>query len=872
MKVCYRHRGAISVFLCLILLPTLVFGALVTDAVRIYHSEGLVSEAGELAMNAGLSHYDMELKDVYGLFAMNQTPEEMEDALEQYFTDTIRASGLEGAGDISSLLDLKCESFGAYGVTGSEIYQTEAEKQQILEYMKYRAPVCIGEELIGRLMEMKSAKKQVDAMESQMEFAESMEGLQEACENANAAIAEYCAKAEDGNGIRARDINYSVREAENYLKKAAEYFFVMDVYGKFSYQGDWYNGDFEDAMELYNREADILMRNAYNPPEGLYRSFLYCCFYQKGLPQDLTRLVEERRDIYTAAGNDQASRKVVDVLNEYVNKQYATRDFYTQLKKKAEEELKSAWNCIMSWYTKVSGTRAASENAAWQLRNVKSKFGNARTKHQNWKNRTEALDAGDLKRNMKENAAEYEQLLREDGIDDLLQKIDHNTQCLRDMERLLREITFCNLQMTTGYNNSVSNRVQNTVSGENFSIRLREYDNSGSKFSGEAARFVSNRFQGREIPSGDELRIVGNDPFYQKLKEICKSTPKTAESDTYDRRLKELLVKMGIAMGDGIDELTDPDWSAQPLPSEVIGQGPREDADQSVVPSGGDTDREGRKEAIEGTKNSLGAMSGFIDGLVRIMEQIIEKIYIAEYGIQMFSYFTVDKSENGTSLQGEITSLSNDDLTERGLYRGEVEYILWGKKNIQENVRNTKYLLYGIRMIFNLIYTFTDGQVGGITKLMAAALSCGVAFLIPVFEVVIKVALAGAETAMDVSCLMAGKKVPLIKRADNAHFSLNTLTDNQKHDPLGMSYRDYLTVFLLIQAAVGEQGILARIADCIQLDTEMDITQGYTMISVQGDVSARTTFMSRVASLPDGSHGAGMEDWYHISYQSVLGY
>ena len=63
-----------------------------------------------------------------------------------------------------------------------------------------------------------------------------------------------------------------------------------------------------------------------------------------------------------------------------------------------------------------------------------------------------------------------------------------------------------------------------------------------------------------------------------------------------------------------------------------------------------------------------------------------------------------------------------------------------------------------------------------------------------------------------------------------------------------------------------------RIADCIQLNTETDLTKGYTMLAVSARVESRTTFLKKAAALPDGGAGAGTGDWYTIKYQSALGY
>ena len=72
---CEKTKGAISVFLTLILLPPLLPGGLTTDAARIYMSKVVISDAGEMAMNAGLAQYETELHDEYGLFSMEKTPE-----------------------------------------------------------------------------------------------------------------------------------------------------------------------------------------------------------------------------------------------------------------------------------------------------------------------------------------------------------------------------------------------------------------------------------------------------------------------------------------------------------------------------------------------------------------------------------------------------------------------------------------------------------------------------------------------------------------------------------------------------------------------------------------------------------------------------
>ena len=85
LGIFYKNKGTISVFLTLILLPVLLVGGMTVDASRIFMSKIVISDAGEMAMNAGLAQYDEELHDEYGLLVMEQSPEAMQDELEAFF-------------------------------------------------------------------------------------------------------------------------------------------------------------------------------------------------------------------------------------------------------------------------------------------------------------------------------------------------------------------------------------------------------------------------------------------------------------------------------------------------------------------------------------------------------------------------------------------------------------------------------------------------------------------------------------------------------------------------------------------------------------------------------------------------------------------
>lgn len=868
MKFWCSHRGTISVFLSLILLPVIVFGGLVTDAVRVYHSKSLVSEAGELAMNAGLSYYDSQLKDEYGLLAMSKTPDKLD--LEKYFIDTIRASGLEGAGDVSSFLDLKIDgNLSAYGVDGSQIYQTEAEKQQILEYMKYRAPVCIGEELIQKLNQIKESKKQVEAIEKQTKFAEKMEDLQEACEKAKEKIEEYLDFAEQSPVIAKENINRSISAAEINLQKAVDYLLMFSVCENFSQKDIAEN--FMDSMAAFNEVIGNAPEPSADNLEINFPIYVRGIFYLNNIPKTgLDALVAAAK-----TGKSDSEAEAIDAIYTRYNSLFGKLTVYSaNLRETAYARIDTACNDIKVWKAKIEQAEKLADRCMDKLNNVERKLADAQTAHGEWKGKIAELSNGEMKTNMDNEANKYADLLDQHALEELKRKFSENKNALMQIKTKLEQTKFCGYSLTGGINkNSV--KAQVNAKGQTLGISVTN-PNMLLVITNGRNQFMSDNFAKKEIT--ENLHQIRTDAFYKQLEKLC------TEKNTNPQKEKEgknttnnLLEKLKSAIeGDGVSDLENISWDEKILPTIKLEQQKKDEPDGIDADTGKSDSRSGRKKTLQNAQKSLNSMGGLLDKISVILEGAIENIYIMEYGMQMFSYYTVNKDANGANKpQSDIKSLSGDDLTNNALYRSEVEYMLWGEQDVKKNVNNTRLLLYGIRMVFNMIYAFTDSEINSISSGMAEVMSCGIQFLVPVIKVVIQVGTAFAETACDVTDLMAGKNVPIIKDKDTRQIDLgaggNQVTPSVS-EKFTLNYKEYLTIFLLVRTiSSSEKKTLARIADCIQLNTELDIIDAYTMLSVKANVLSRTTFMKKASELPDSSISAA-KDWFTISYQSVLGY
>lgn len=208
-----RVRGSIALFMSLIMLLLIVLEGFLIDGSKALAGKMKMSEAGDMALNAGLTYYDDALRKVYGLFAVSKTEAELKENLEKYFKETLgEATGStddtgytdqfltfinqsitagwneEQAG---KLLDLSLTSFSASGLKNSALSEDYVIRNQILEYMKYRGPASLGYGMLEKIYAFKDLNKQQKVLETKLNYEESMDEVQQACEEAYTNLLTY---------------------------------------------------------------------------------------------------------------------------------------------------------------------------------------------------------------------------------------------------------------------------------------------------------------------------------------------------------------------------------------------------------------------------------------------------------------------------------------------------------------------------------------------------------------------------------------------------------------------------------------------------------------------------------------------------------
>lgn len=206
-----RIKGSISIFLVIIMVPMMCLSGLIVDGSRVELAKASMSSAGDLTMNSALANYDTVLKDVYGLFAMSQTAEDLEDNLYNYFVDTLMANGIitseddvqnnpllqdiAGAfsGQTSNMLSMEVEKddFTATKLEDSSLANPYILKNQIVEYQKYRAPVSSALSLLDGIASLKKILNQSSVNKAKTKVDEKSGELNEDSNDLYEALEKY---------------------------------------------------------------------------------------------------------------------------------------------------------------------------------------------------------------------------------------------------------------------------------------------------------------------------------------------------------------------------------------------------------------------------------------------------------------------------------------------------------------------------------------------------------------------------------------------------------------------------------------------------------------------------------------------------------
>ena len=146
-------KGAVTVFITLLLIPAILISGTAVDLARIHSARSVLQDANQLAANSVLTQYNALLYDLYGLFGVADDDPILGQLLDNYISVSVFG---EPAQDMS-LGTLQLFYGSDITLEESQIAQnmnledTSILRRQIEEYMKFRGPVIIVKEILEAL-------------------------------------------------------------------------------------------------------------------------------------------------------------------------------------------------------------------------------------------------------------------------------------------------------------------------------------------------------------------------------------------------------------------------------------------------------------------------------------------------------------------------------------------------------------------------------------------------------------------------------------------------------------------------------------------------------------------------------------------------
>ncbi len=876
INFCKRCEGTIAVFLTLILIPTFIFSGVMVDGSRIMASKNLVSGAGDLAMNAALSNYHEELNEVYGLLAMANTPQEIESIMKDCFETSLNASGVSREDFSKALvyLELTEGGFSASSLVDTEIYQTEVFKQEVLEYMKYRAPVTLVDRAVkDKVGKLETISEERAAADAELKFEKELNDVQQLLDELNELADKQ--KQYVGQIGTKESLNRLLSETESNYGKIT---LLSVAHYRLSHCTDSASGDMKSLMRKMVDLSCGVSEITADVASHLIRMKRIENAMQGKDPDDLLDGLDEDSDEY---------QEIEELIENYEDAKSVMEEGIKNTEKQLDELVEKSYNAMHEqWQCAKEG----SENCTGilnKISEIRSKLEDCKGKYENWKDAVSHLSNEQSKTAYQKSIDEVSGLFEketEGNIEGYEKKIQNNQIYFDEVVVSLDQVIFM------GY------RIDYDVSSK--AVFIGEADYGQIISAGEVRSAADDFMVGYSSPSTMSLSVEidrtidERDPFIEKLKNTYCNTDGAdkGKADEETKKWKDKLTEKKeeldrlLTCEDIPDENVDSIAGGR-LPTAWLGiRTVPGTEDNAIQAQGSLEDKQSRKKAAESGSDNLNQdnatltqMSSLGSLMAGVGEDVIEPLYCTEYVMGMFSHYTTNRERDGSEIS-DPESLSRAKLNQDALYRAEIEYILWGDPGTRNNVKKTKAIVFAVNFVFNMSFAFTNVELGNQARTIAAFFPVGA-----VGKIAIKCALlsivAMIETTDNMVDLMNGKPVLLIK--DSSHWKtwLGVPGGAYQEDDKGFTYEDYLWILVCVNMYLPSKQteLLGRTADCIELNLtdkktkeENTLRRMYTMLSVDAEVSIDTFFLQRLG-------GAGVDvpydrNTFKVDYHGIQGY
>lgn len=778
-----RSRGAVTVFVTLLLIPAVLVSGTGVDISRVYAARSTTRDANQLAANALMTNYDALLQDLYGLYGVIGGDDELTGMVDLY----VRAS-LFG----EDVTDAQLGEFRLFGghegvsssVSASEpLSNVEILRRQIEEFSKYRVPVAIVSDILDRLKDS-GAEEMAANTEAVVKKLAVDEQFEDTLTKFNAVIE----KADQISG------SYLTDEGNAY--KA-----VNEVMSQIRYQlNDMLSVRQEYEMQFNGGEPDYEKESGIRDHYKAISDNIAACASGGWIGYNwIPAHVDDE-------GNNVPGAWETPHFKYYDGLQPTVNEGVEKLEKRSADLEELVKLCQEADAAKVALEQKINE--------LEAKL-------------NDGSCSKDLAANMKAELADAQKLLKYDFTDLGTQmKVTANDYIVSTSTPPLKDITGYGTPPNTYINFENLNNVDllsgyqidfnvHTALSQGQTDRLEEIQNA-------LATYVApQRYPTFESVSNTHKEcydLMKNGDFRVKSEEELTEGEKENKGKFTNgfKTVKDLwdgLTNYDPAPGAASYPGGGGSWA---FPTRNAGM--EMDFGMSDFQMAGG-DEKGISATIKTFTSLVTGKTDVVELFGNVLSNAANRVLLVGYATQMFSNWSCTNTEGDApkSLTGQPI-----DAAHNYFYNSEWEYLINGNLDAGKNLGKATMTILAIRFLANYASSYMIKEVNSEIKGVEEAVSA-IPYAGGVLRFLIRPLYVLGESVVDVSLLRSGYQIPLLKtngRRNTWRFSLGSVL-NQAAPGAGtvkktdLFYTDYLIVFML----VSEPDVLAsRIGDLIALN------------------------------------------------------
>ncbi len=693
-------RGAISIFLCIVLLALVALSGALVDGGRMRVAEEETKTAIDSAAMSQLTYYDNVLKELYGLFAIaNSDPAEIKEAISKDLDERLLSTALTDEKDDKNSKPLNFFDYKVEDIKVNPLYnlsEGDVFKQQILEFMKYRAPKEVADQFIDKFLAFKDLGEQTKILERKLDIDEKLSEAGESTETLSNKVLEINFLVKNNSisvklDALAASISNRIR-AQKLLTDKKNQLSNMTPPVKASDDPEAVK-EYEEKLKAYVKSVDAL-KDEIDEIEN------------KTIPELNKSSVKIKEDLLSHIENDLIQNKVYDEA------------------KKAIKDIKD----------KSKEAASMANELSTAIKEDSSSFGESmRT---DLKSKKQAIDTSVL--------------------DEREQEIEKCRNKYREIKKTVADINPESIAFDTisSLPSDLENRVKSLLSYEKIkklledvpkvNYYIKKSDDAGSKENDPRAALKAVK---------DDIEKEGN----ALLEEVKKGDEKSKNSFPKSGLPSQDGVK------DSLKDIKDLINIDTKLISDQIKIASEKSEFNPDYEGKSDFDMDFKAKKANKSKEALSIIKSLTSIISSGLRSMRDELYVGEYSLGIFKNAVTGKLDSKGNIQYDLTGYKMSTRNDTFFDTAELEYILHGSSSQTENLLWVKGQILLVRWALNTVSIYTDPKKVATALEFATAVAGWTIFGVPLVQTLILLAWSFAESTIDVYKILQGEEIAIFK-------------------------------------------------------------------------------------------------------------